>query len=208
MQSGANRAMPLVVCAAIAFAGCGGGHPRAAPPVQAGVQVSSGGCTTSETANHARPVSFCVYVLTDGRRFKCSAISTGPTPSVAALEHDKRCTPLRPLTITPAMHAVIAAIAATKRCLSTRGVTASGAPVLPSQGPNVPEGEVIVVNGVHPIFIAYYADAAKAKRLEPAIAHNATRLGGSTERRGAVTILFTHPPASDLRRTVEGCAFG
>jgi len=55
-------------------------------------------------------------------------------------------------------------------------------------------------------FIAFYTDAAKARRLQAGLTRNARRLGGQIERHGAVTVLWVHPPASDLRAAVQTCA--
>jgi hypothetical protein len=80
----------------------------------------------------------------------------------------------------------------------------TGGPVLPQQGQNTPDGELIT-NGA---FIAFYTDQRKAERLEPEVRQNARRFGGEVVRKGAVTVLWIRPPASALHNAVSGCAFG
>jgi hypothetical protein len=82
----------------------------------------------------------------------------------------------------------------------------TGGPVLPAQGSNSPDGELLVVNGTAPVFIAFYSSSRKARQLEHAVAQNAKRLGGEIVRRGAVTVVWTRRPTRQLRRTVEKCA--
>ncbi len=55
-------------------------------------------------------------------------------------------------------------------------------------------------------FIAFYTDAAKARRPPAELMRNARRLGGQIERYEAVTILWLHRPASGLRAAVHTCA--
>jgi hypothetical protein len=47
-------------------------------------------------------------------------------------------------------------------------------------------------------------------RLNPGklrFTRNAQRLGGVVERRGAVTVFWTHRPAAQTRAALETCAF-
>jgi hypothetical protein len=57
-------------------------------------------------------------------------------------------------------------------------------------------------------FVAFYVDLGKARRLASVVARDANRLAGEIERRGAVTILWVHPPAREQRRAVEACLPG
>lgn len=175
-------------------------------------QVSSASCSegaSSSRGGKSHTFSYCVFVLSDGRRFRCPpAFGIGrPTPGVSVLEHTKACTPLTPLTISASTHAVFARIAKTHSCLSKRGLRVIGGPVFPSQGPNTPDGELIVGEAAG-TFIAFYDNARKARRLEPQIRQNVKRFGGKVKRLGAVTVLWVHPPSSAQRNSVETCAFG
>ena len=175
-------------------------------------QVSSTSCSESASASaggSSRTVSSCVFVFSDGRRFRCpSAFGSGPTPGVSVLEHTKACTPLTPLTIPPSTRAVSAAIEKTRSCLTKQGLHVTGGPVLPSQGPNRPDGELLIVHDNAQTFIAFYNSSRKAQRLEPEVIQNVKRLGGEAVRRGAVTVLWTRSPTSQQRSNVERCAFG
>jgi hypothetical protein len=91
-------------------------------------------------------------------------------------------------------------------CLADRGVHVSGGPLALRQS-HVPNGELIVSRGNIAAFIAFYVDTATAERVEPQLIQNAGHFGGEVQRQGAVTIIWTHPPASDFREVVEACAF-
>ena len=79
-----------------------------------------------------------------------------------------------------------------------------GGPVPPAgHGPGGPEGELVVGDAL----IAFYADERFAQRAEPEVLRNAGGFGGKLERRGAVTVLWIHPPAADLRAKVLACMF-
>jgi len=113
------------------------------------------------------------------------------------------------LVIPAAVRAVTAAIATARRCLTAAGLHAVGGPVIPPNPPGStsPDGEVLVSAGPIPVFVAFYTDTGKARRLEGEVTRNAARIGGQVERRGAVTVLWTRPPGTKLRQTVEACAF-
>jgi hypothetical protein len=116
---------------------------------------------------------------------------------------------LERLAPTAAERTVVAALGRARLCLTNHGFRVSGGPAFPSSpGQNSPDGELIVATGAGGAFIAFYSDPAKAQRLEPAIVRNAQRLGGQAERRSAVTVLWTRPPPSGLRNSVQACAFG
>jgi hypothetical protein len=203
--------------AALYAGGCGGaGKPvlsGAEPPADVGAladQVASSSCSASASSTSSRVVRHCVFVLTDGRRFRClgSAFARS-TPSANALVHANACAALKRLVITAASRAVFAAIGTARACLSAKGLRVSGGPVVPPDphSPRSPDGELIVGNVAGGAFIAFYKDPRKAQRLEPDIVRNAKRFGGEVERRGAVTVLWIRRPASDLRNTVKACAF-
>jgi hypothetical protein len=113
------------------------------------------------------------------------------------------------LVIPSAVRAVIAAIAKARTCLTARGLRAIGGPVLPATpGSSSPDGELIVGNAASGTFIAFYTDAGKAQRLEAGVVRSASRVGGRVERHGAVTVVWIRPPATEVRKVVEACAFG
>jgi hypothetical protein len=146
-------------------------------------------------------------VLSDGRRFRCSTAVTESRPSVAVLEHTKGCARISPLHLSPDVRAVIEAIRRTRTCLAQHGLHALGGPVLPANGPgsSSADGELVLGHAGTPTFIAFYTGAQKAQRLAAAVDRNAGHLGAQVERRGAVTILWSHPSASE-RRQVQACA--
>jgi hypothetical protein len=127
------------------------------------------------------------------------------------LEHAKGCIRLRRLRISASVHAVAARIEVAKACLTKQGLRVTGGPVFPP-GPEIsssPDGELVAgVAGAGGAFIAFYRSPAKAQRLEPEVIHNAKRIGGRVERRGAVTVLWIRPPSTGARNSVEACAFG
>lgn len=203
--------------AALYAGGCGGaGKPvpsGAEPPANLGAladQVASSSCSASTSSTSSRALSHCVFVLTDGRRFRCQGSAFArSTPSANALVHANACAPLKRLVIPAESRAVFAAIGTARACLTAKGLLVSGGPVFPPDphSPRSPDGELIVGDAVSGAFIAFYNDPRKAQRLEPDVVHNAKRFGGEVERRGAVTLLWIRRPASDLRNTVEACAF-
>lgn len=152
--------------------------------------------------------SMCQFMLSDGRRFRCSGTEfsrSRPTPS--ALEHARGCVALAPLVIPASERAVITALESVRTCMTGKGLRVSGGPVFPEQSPTSADGELIVGNGAGGAFIAFYTDSSRAQRLEPLVRENAARFGGKVERRGAVTVLWIRRPAIALRKDVLACAF-
>ena len=185
-------------------AGCGGSHGPAATAAAA-AQVNSAACQTS--GRDGKPTrQSCKFVLDDGRRLGCNRMFNGPTPSVPQLLRDG-CRWLTPLKVSRAMRAVIARIDSARGCLTSNGMRAVGGPAFPSRPPDPiqPDGE-LVIRSRHPTFIAFYTDAARAKRIEPALRREDSGKGVLLERRGAVTIAWSQAPAGDIRHTVWECA--
>ena len=183
-----------------------------APAGRLAVGVTSTSCSASGGGPGSRTVSSCMFVLSDGRRFNCpETFGVGrPVPSVTTLEHTKACTRLSTLPVPRALRAVFAAIAKVRTCLTTPGRRVIDGPVFPPDphAPDQPDGELITFDGTAQIFIAFYLDTLKARRLEPPIIHNARAIGGEVERRDAVTVLWTRRPTPERRRSLENCAFG
>jgi hypothetical protein len=105
------------------------------------------------------------------------------------------------------MRALIARIDSDRSCLRSKGLRALGGPAFPSQPPDPvqPDGELEFSASSSPTFIAFYTDAARAKRIEPELRREDAPKHVLLERRGAVTIVWTQAPAGDLRRTVWAC---
>jgi hypothetical protein len=81
--------------------------------------------------------------------------------------------------------------------------------VLPPHPPgsSSADGELVVGDAASGAFIAFYRDAGRARRLEAGVVRNAVRVGWKVEQRGAVTVIWVRPPASELRNGVDACAF-
>jgi hypothetical protein len=62
-----------------------------------------------------------------------------------------------------------------------------------------------VISSAHPTFIAFYTDAAKGRRVEPALRRDDAGKHVLLERRGAVTIAWSQAPAGDFRDAVWAC---
>jgi hypothetical protein len=207
-----------VVLLAVTAAGCGSAASSTSPSVGHGAlaaQVMSESCSSAATVavssgvttteRRRAGVSSCVFVLSDGRRFKCSgAAFARSTPTPARLEHAKACVAISPLMLPASVRALVKRIAAARTCLTSNGLRATGGPVFPPQGPNSADGELITQGAL----IAFYTDQRKAKRLEPQVKQNAKRFNGQVVRNGAVTVLWIRPPARGLRNTVSRCALG
>lgn len=181
------------------------------PAIAASTQVSSAICSSATVTvspggrtSSSEPAS-CVFVLSDGRRFRCPPSFGRSTPSVSALEHSKACVRLPPLRLSAAVRAVVAVIDAAHRCLVARHLRVTGGPVLPPQGPDSPSGELIVGGDHGGALIAFYTDPGRAKQLEPEVIQNARRLGGHVERHGAVTVLWLRQPTGQLRGSLHAC---
>lgn len=196
--------------------GCGGGASAPAatastPAFDTSTQVSSATCSSATvtvlsggSTSSSEPAS-CVFVLSDGQRFRCPASFGRSTPSVSTLEHAKACIRLSRLKLPAAIRAVIATIDAAHECLVAQHLRVTGGPVLPPQGPGSPNGELIVGDGHDGAFIAFYTNPSRAKQLEPEIIQNARHLGGHVERHGAVTVLRIRPPTSQIRGSLHAC---
>jgi hypothetical protein len=161
--------------------------------------MSQGVTTTSQS---------CVYVLSDGQRFRCPGALSRTLRTLSSLEHTKACVQLSKLVVPAATQAVSAAIERARTCLKVQHLSVTGGPVVPAQGPNKPNGELIVGNGYPEAFVAFYENSAVAQRKEPTILRRAKRLGGEVERHGAVTVIWVRPPQPQLRQSLQACGLG
>ena len=104
-------------------------------------------------------------------------------------------------------HALLTAIKTARSCMTRMGLRVGGGPIYPQQSPTSPDGELTVGRASGGAYIAFYTDVSRAEQFEPGVRRSATRLQGQVERRGAVTVLLIHHPASKLRDAVLDCAF-
>jgi hypothetical protein len=193
----------LALMAGPVLAACGGTHPDVP------VQVSSVSCQTSFATATGVVTQSCVFILSDGKRFSCPQAFARTTQTPAGLERAKACTRLKSLPIPTSSRRVFAVIESVRSCLTSRSLRVAGGPVLgaAANGPQTPLGELIVVHGNAPTFIAFYKSHDAAQRAEPMVIQNARRLGGVVARHGAVTVLWSRPPAGPQRAAVEACGF-
>lgn len=198
-----RAALLLALGTMLLTVGCGGSHGGST--ATADPQVSSASCATSGAAGKPT-TNTCTFVLADGRRLGCNRSFAGPTPDVAQLLHEG-CRWLKPLKLSHSMRALIARIDSVRGCLESTGLRAAGGPAFPSgpPDPTQPDGEVII-SSTHPTFIAFYTDAAKARRIEPALRRDDAPKHVLLERRGAVTVAWTQAATEGLRHTVWTCA--
>jgi hypothetical protein len=198
------RAALVAGLAAATVVGCGSGGARTDA---GGARVESGNCESSGAGGRVTSRS-CSFVLSDGERFRCHKTFAGSTPTARVLGDTKGCVRLASLVLSPAVRGMIAALEKTRKCLTTKGVRAIGGPVLPPNPARSrsPDGELVVgESATRALFIAYYASAARAQRLQAGLVANARRVNGHVERRGAVTLLWVHAPAG-VRSAVQACA--
>jgi hypothetical protein len=182
----------------------------AAPAVAAvtllgsGTQVSSVSCAFSSGGGHG--TGSCVFTFSDGRRYSCpSRFGSGPgDDNVSAIEHSRACRALAPLHLSAAVRAVSARLTAARGCLERRVRRVLGGLVLPSQGPGVPAGELIVGGGAG-MFLAFYTDAAAGRRALPTLMANARRTGLRVTPGGAVTVVGSASAYAALGSTVRAC---
>jgi hypothetical protein len=191
-----------VGCLAGVVGGCGSGDAGTAAT---GARVESATCQSFGVRGRTVSQS-CVFVLSDGQRFRCHDAFEGQTPTARKLAHTRGCASLQPLKLSATERAMIAALDTARSCLKAKGWRVIGAPVLPpnTPGANMPDGE-LVITSAHPTFIAFYTNTAKARRSKAALTGNARRIRGQVEPRGAATIIWTGAPSEELRSSVEAC---
>jgi hypothetical protein len=197
-----SRLVLLAVGTVLAAVGCGGSRP--ASTTAADPQVNTSLCQTWGVAGKPNTNS-CMFVLNDGRRLGCRRSFAGLAPTVALLLRDG-CHWLTPLKLSRSTRSLIARIDRVRSCLSSKGLRTLGGPAFPSRPPDPtqPDGE-LVISSAHPTFIAFYTDAAKAKRIEPALRRDDAHAHIRLERRDAVTIAWSQAPAGDLHDAIWAC---
>jgi hypothetical protein len=195
----------MVVGLSALAAGCGGSSGSGSTAGSPGATVASAQCEASSSsesgASSASPaVGNCTFVVSDGRRFRCSSghysLERGnPTPQ--QLTRARGCARLSPLHLTAATRALIASVARVKSCLQKHGVRALGGAVLQSaaQVAAGPQGEVIAGSADHGAFIAFYDDPALAQRAAVKLRSGTRRLHARVQRDGALTIVWIAAPA-------------
>jgi hypothetical protein len=151
-------------------------------------------------------VSSCVLITGAGQWFRCPTDAPGAT--VATLAHRTGCVRLSPLALSAATRAVIQNVEGVRDCLTGNGWRVTGGPVLPASTATVPaaDGELIVGSGRGGALIVSSRDAEAAGRRADAIDREALRVGGELQRRGTVTIVWVHSPASEQRSALDECA--
>jgi hypothetical protein len=191
----------LAVGTALGATGCGGSRPARHATTSA--RVVDGTCQSAAAAEKPAAQS-CTFVLGDGERFSCGQPFKGPAPTAPQLEH-ARCRRLSSLRLSAAERALIRRLGDARICLTEKGLRVSGGPVLLNQsGSNQPGGE-LVLSSDDPTFIAFYADAAQAARIEPALARADSSSHVQVERRGAETVIWSAAPTTQLRASVRAC---
>jgi hypothetical protein len=209
------RGWGLAGVVAIVAGGCGSAAHRStgiATERVAGVtsyaQVAEASCTSWDV-NGKPPQASCVYVVADGRRFRCPPRFAHAVQTASSLQHSPACRKIAALHLSGAVRRVTAAIESTQACLMSHRVRAIGNAVLPPLAdPSSPDGELIAGYLPRGALIAFYRDSEKAQRLEPAVLQNARHTGAQVQRRGAVTIFWARPPTPIMRRAVQACLPG
>jgi hypothetical protein len=197
---------PRGALSAIAIGGAIALSSGSAPAASSHLQIDSVSCLETSAPGHPAHGA-CTYLLTDGRRFKCPLRFSERRQTPTSLERARACRPLRPFHIPAAWKPVFTHLYAVQACLARKGVSTSGGPFLEGPRPRTrPIGELITKTRPT-AFIAFYTTARVAKRAEPQVLASARRIGGRVQRRGAVTVLWTKPPAARQRATAEACAF-
>lgn len=210
VRSHGQWAFALVVALVVTGCGTTGSHSKLSGTARGTSysQAVSASCTEAGTQRQTTKTS-CVFVLADGRQFRCPASFAQAVQTASSLERSGVCRRLAPLHLGAAVRRVTAAIESTQACLTSHRVRAVGNAVLPPlASPNSPDGELIAGYLPSGALIAFYRDIKKAKGLEPAVLRNARRIHSQVERAGTVTILWLRRPSTTLRGAVQACLPG
>jgi hypothetical protein len=205
--------MPATIALLLALgaAGCGAAvrtQSSQRSTAAAGPQLTSESCQASAVKPGSGELRYCVFTLTDGRRFRCSgsAFATA-TPTVDALSRAKACASLRPIAAPRAPAGAVARVARTRTCLAARGFRVSGGAVAPEAGSGA-VGELTIRGQGAGGLIGFFRDARSAERQASLVRGRAQGTGGLVEGRGAVMVLWVRPPAAGERARVLACSSG
>jgi hypothetical protein len=200
-----SRGRTIVAAAATAVV-LTGSALAAAGVFTSGTTVSAASCTVALNQTRTRP---CLFVLSDGRRFQCPEAFARAPQTPESLAHSDACVALPPLSAPAAWRGALSMITRTQTCLAHNRRQSSGGPILaPNTSPPGLVGELVSADRGGSALIAFYENSGVARRLEPAVARNAARAGGSAERRGNVTVVWLRSTSQDYRTVVSRCAFG
>lgn len=203
MRLSHRRAMVLVAAAAVVLTGS---TLAAAGVFTTGPTVSTVSCTTGLNQTSPRP---CMFVLSDGHRFACTEAFTRAPQTPESLARSTACVALPPLAVPAAWRGALTTMTRTRACLARAGVRSSGGPILaPNMAPAGLVGELVATYRGTASLIVFYVNSAVARRLEPPVARNAARAGGSVEHHGNVIIVWMRSGPRDGRAVVLRCAFG
>jgi hypothetical protein len=92
-----------------------------------------------------------------------------------------------------------------RQCLNAASLKVTGGPA-PAGDTNAPATELVVGGAESSAFLAFYENAARARRYAPDIRANAKRLHATVERHGKLTILWIRGAASGEAQIIRRCA--
>lgn len=170
------------------------------------VQVDSVYCNGSGVRGQATHGS-CTYLLTDGRRFLCPLSFSNRPQTPASLTRATACRPLSPIRIPASWKPALKRLDRVEACLTHHGVRARGGPALTNSDPTRgPIGELDAETKPAAL-IAFYTSVTVARGAEARVISAVRRVGGSAQRRGAVTIAWMGSPSAQIAGAVDSCAF-
>ncbi len=130
-------------------------------------QAVNASCTEAGTHGQTTKPS-CVFVLVDGRQFRCPARLARAAQTASSLERSTVCRRLAPLHLGAAVRRVTATIEATQACLTSRHVRTIGNAALPPLAtPNSPDGELIAGYLPNGALIAFYRTSGRRTGWNP-----------------------------------------
>jgi hypothetical protein len=193
-----RRPGAAAACCAIALgaAACGGGgHASVLATTLETCSVTSSGVGMTTSGG-------CVFVLGDGRRFRCPLRFGGRPLTAATIETSRACVALAAAVVPAFLRPVAARIAQARACLERHGLAVTGGLVLASpRGPDATDGELDTSDAL----IAYYSGSHQAAAVEPEVAKNMRALGATVARGGADNVAWLVAPSRTLRHTLAVC---
>jgi hypothetical protein len=197
----------VVAALAVALSACGAGS-NSETSAAGEAELISWDCSLIPGTHPPKPTSTkpfienCTFVARDGRRFQCAQEPIAPTPSLDRAEHDKACSRLPSITIPPEKRRIIDRIDRTRNCLSSRGVHATGGPMLVHESHTTTSVGSLKTRGTTIIF---YVDSGVARRLRPYFQARKQVDGTEFQAHGAVFIVWQQAPPE--LGTAKSCAF-